>query len=145
MAEQVPDPDDIFRPINEDEENERGSEITRLIPKLRALKSHFTAAYNVLNNILRATRGQDDNFDRSAGTRSALERAREKLELRFHKTERCFNRLLALSHDDESANKLETDFHTVQERYANQLHSFGQLMIDMLPRQAPQPQGGGAF
>ena len=84
MADQVADPDDIFRPINEDSENERAAEIERLIPKLRALKSHNTAAYNVLANLLNATRGENGNFDRSAGTRSALERAREKLEQRFH-------------------------------------------------------------
>ena len=39
---QVPDPDDIFRVIDEDEENERHDEIKRLAPKLRALKSHHT-------------------------------------------------------------------------------------------------------
>ena len=37
MEDQAADPDDIFRPINEDLENERTSEIQRLIPKLRAL------------------------------------------------------------------------------------------------------------
>ena len=83
------DPDDIYRPIQEENEEERSKEIKRLIPKLRALKSHFTAAYNVLTNLITATRGDDSpSFDRSSGTMSALDRAREKLELRFQKVER---------------------------------------------------------
>ena len=73
----APDPDDIYRPIQEENEEERSKEIKRLIPKLRALKSHFTAAYNVLTNLITATRGEDNSsFDRSSGTMSALDRAR---------------------------------------------------------------------
>ena len=35
---QVQDPDDIYRVIDEDKENQRAAEVTRLYPKLRALK-----------------------------------------------------------------------------------------------------------
>ena len=48
----TPDPDNIYRPIQEVNEEERSKEIKRLILKLKALKSHFTAAYNVLTNLI---------------------------------------------------------------------------------------------
>ena len=143
----TPDPDNIYRPIQEENEEERSKEIKRLIPKLRALKSHFTAAYNVLTNLITATRGEDNSsFDRSSGTMSALDRAREKLELRFQKVERCFNRMLALTHDNESAEKLDTDFKPVEDRNAAAIQAIGQLMIDLSPPQAQlQANGGGGF
>ena len=142
---QVPDPDDIFRDIDEDQEQERNNEVMRLVPKIRALKSHHTAAYNVLGNLITATRGTDNNFDRSTGTQNAIERATEKLEQRYEKVERCHHRMLALSHLDEVAKQLETDFKTVHDKYTGLITARGQLMIDMLPPQAPQQgQAGGA-
>ena len=68
---QVPDPDDILRTIDEENEDQRNTEVKRLLPKLRAFKSHFTASYNILANLITATRGKDNNFDRSTGTMSA--------------------------------------------------------------------------
>ena len=94
---QTQDPDDIYRVIDEDKEDQRRIEVSRLCGKLRAFKGHFTAAYTVLNNLITATRGVDNTFDTSPGNQNAIERAREKLELRFEKLERCFNRLLTLS------------------------------------------------
>ena len=141
---QVPDPDDIFRVIEEDNEDLRNTEVKRLLPKLRAFKSHFTGSYNILANLITATRGKDNNFDRSTGTMSAMDRSREKLEQRFHKLEHCFNRMIALSHDDETADKLEADFVNIQERYAKVIQAVGQLMIDMIPPPATQQaQAGG--
>ena len=93
----IQDPDDIYRVIDEDKEDQRTAEVARLFPKLRALKGHFTAAYNILSNLITATRGVDNTFDTSSGNQNAIERAREKLELRFEKLERCFNRILTLS------------------------------------------------
>ena len=104
---QGPDPDDIFRAIDEDQEVQRTAEVNRLLPKLRALKSHFTGAYNVLSNLHNNARGRDNNFDRSAGTLKAIDRAREKLERRFEKVERCYNRMLALTHDEQMAARVE--------------------------------------
>ena len=80
---QIKDPDDIYRVIDEDKEDQRRAEVSRLYPKLRALKGHFAAAYTVLNNLTTATTGEDNTFDTSPGKQNAIERAREKLELRF--------------------------------------------------------------
>ena len=57
---QAPDPDDIFRVIEEDNEDLRNTEVKRLLPKLRAFKSHFTGSYNILANLITATRGIND-------------------------------------------------------------------------------------
>ena len=45
---QVPDPDDIFRAINEDIAENFAGEFNCLVPILWALKFHHTAACNVL-------------------------------------------------------------------------------------------------
>ena len=141
---QVPDPDDILRTIDKENEDQRNTEVKRLLPKLRAFKSHFTASYNILANLITATRGKNNNFDRTTGTMNALDRSREKLEQRFHKVELCFNRMLTLSHENEAAENLEADFTKVQEKYAGVIQAIGQLMIDMLPPPvAQQPQAGG--
>ena len=142
---QGPDPDDIFRAIDEDQEVQRTAEVNRLLPKLRALKSHFTGAFNVMGNLLTNARGRDNNFDRSAGTLKAIDRAREKLERRFEKVERCYNRMLALTHDEQMAAKIEADFKVIQDKNSNAITALGQLMLDMLPQRAPQEgQAGGA-
>ena len=141
---QVPDPDDILRTIDKENEDQRNTEVKRLLPKLRAFKSHFTASYNILANLITATRGKNNNFDRTTGTMNALDRSREKLEQRFHKVDLCFNRMLTLSHENEAAENLEADFTKVQEKYAGVIQAIGQLMIDMLPPPvAQQPQAGG--
>ena len=75
---QVPDPDDIFRAINEDDAEKVAGEFNRLVPKLRAFKSHHSAAYNVLANLLKASRGENNTFDRTPANQTAIEHTREK-------------------------------------------------------------------
>ena len=147
----IQDPDDIYRVIDEDKEDQRTAEVACLFPKLRALKGHFTAAYNVLSNLITATRGVDNTFDTSTGNQNAIERAREKLELRYEKLERCYNRMLSISHNLKTSDNisstdlLEKDFQAIQDKYGTIIATRGQLMIDMLPKQAPdQGQIGGA-
>ena len=96
-------------------------------------------------NLLNTTRGRDNNFDRSAGTLKAIDRAREKLERWFEKVERCYNRMLALTHDEQMAARVEADFKVIQDKNSNDITALGQLMLDMLPQRAPQEgQAGGA-
>ena len=76
---QIKDPDDIYTVIDEDKEDQRTAEVARLFPKLRALKGHFTAAYNILSNLITATRGVDNTFDTSPGNQNAIERAKKNL------------------------------------------------------------------
>ena len=147
---QVPDPDDIFREIDETNFEQRKAELDRLAYKLRTLKGHHTTAYNILDNLIKATRGANNTFDASTGNQNAIERAREKLELRFEKLERCHNRMLSISRYIETADggsfpdMIEEKFNEIQEKYSSIIAARGQLMIDMLPRQAPQSQAGGA-
>ena len=44
--------------------------------------------------------------------------------------------MLALTHDNESAEKLDTDFKPVEDRNAAAIQAIGQLMIDLSPPQA---------
>ena len=116
---QVPDPDDIFREIDETNFEQRKAELDRLAYKLRTLKGHHTTAYNILDNLIKATRGANNTFDASTGNQNAIERAREKLELRFEKLERCHNRMLSISHKIRNINGdnypdiIERDFNAI--------------------------------
>ena len=140
---QTQDPDDIYRVIDEDNQDQRGAEFDRLVPKLRAFKGHYTAAYNVLDNLIKVTRGVDNTFDTSSRNQNAIERAREKLDHRFEKLERCYNRMLSICHGFKSpGNKdttveLEKQYQQIQDNYGIIIANRAQLMIDMLPKQAP--------
>ena len=142
---QVPDPDDIFRAINEDDEEKVAGEFNRLVPKLRAFKSHHTAASNVLANLIKATVGENNTFDRTPGNQAAIERAREKLEVRYEKLERCYYRLLSLSRSDKNTNDVEAEYQKLQDKHATLIQARNQLMISMLPKETHhQGQAGGA-
>ena len=87
------DTDDIIRPIDQKNEGEVENEVKRLLRKNRGFKSNFTTACNILNKIINAA-SQGNNFDRSPDTMNAMRRARETLEIRFNKLERCYNRIM---------------------------------------------------
>ena len=91
MPQEEANPDDIFRTIDEENLDQRTAEVDRLIKKLRTLKGHHTSAYNVLSNLIKATRGDDNTFDTSSGNQNAIERAREKLEQRNEELRKCEN------------------------------------------------------
>ena len=55
MAQIGPDPDDIYRQINEENEAECTAELTRLRKKNRGYKTHFTMAFNVLRSLITAS------------------------------------------------------------------------------------------
>ena len=142
---QIPDPDDIFRAINEDDEEKVAGDFNRLVPKLRAFKSHHTAACNILANLIKATVGENNTFDRTPANQAAIERAREKLEVRYEKLERCYYRLLSLSCSDKNTNDVEAEYQKLQEKHATLIQARNQLMISMLPKETPhQGQAGGA-
>ena len=150
MSQEEAGPDDIFRAIDEENLDQRKAEVDRLIKKLRSLKGHHTSAYYVLSNLITATRGDDNNFDTSTGNQNAIEHAREKLEQRFDKLERCYNRLLSISHGlnytdgRDIPTKLEGDFKQIQDNYGEIIAARGKLMIDMLPKPASQQGHAGA-
>ena len=96
-----PDSDDIYRQIDEENEAECTAEVTRLRKKLRGYKTHFTIALNVLTSLINASQNGDNQFDRSTDSMNAMRRAREKLESRFNKLEKCFRRVMDLTSENE--------------------------------------------
>ena len=74
----------IFQEIDETDPEQCLQEVDRLIPKLRAFNSHQTSAYNVLANLVKASRGDNNRFDRSKENMDAIERSRLKLEQRYN-------------------------------------------------------------
>ena len=53
----------IFQEIDETDPEQCLQEVDRLIPKLRAFKSHQTSAYNVLANLVKASRCDNNRFE----------------------------------------------------------------------------------
>ena len=74
----------IFQEIDEIDPEQCLQEVERLIPKLCAFKSHQTSAYNVLANLIKTSRGDNNRFDRSKENMDAIERSRLKLEQRYN-------------------------------------------------------------
>ena len=97
----------IFQEIDETDPEQCLQEVDRLIPKLRAFKSHQTSAYNVLANLIKTSRGDNNRFDRSKENMDAIERSRLKLEQRYEKVNRCFHRMLSLINDKKMQDTLE--------------------------------------
>ena len=93
MEQSGVDTDDIIRTLDRQNEGDVENEIKRLLRKNRGFKSNFTIACNILNKIINAA-SQGNSFDRSSDTMNAMRRARETLEIRFNKLERCYNRIM---------------------------------------------------
>ena len=79
------DNDDIFRYIDEENDEECTEEITRLKRKRRGLRAAFTEILNIIDRLITASRGADNRINRSEDNRLAIQRAFEKLEQRYEK------------------------------------------------------------
>ena len=90
------DPDDIIRDIDEDDVDECQAEVNRLYKRKRGFLAAFTEIKNIIDNLITASRGDNGAVDKSEANRNALQRAREKLEIRYEKIQRMDNRLLTL-------------------------------------------------
>ena len=88
------DEDNIITTINEDEDGECAAEITRLKHKRKGFRGAFTEINNVIDMLIESSYGAEDKVDRSEGNRSALQRASEKLEVRYEKIQRLNNVVL---------------------------------------------------
>ena len=137
MDQLGPDPDDIYRQINEENEAECTAEVTRLRKKNRGYKTHFTMAFNVLRSLINASQNGDNQFDRSTDSMNAMRRAREKLEYRYNKLEKCFNRLMEITSENDQITVHEEGLETYKERCTQAIQGMGELMIAMNPPPAP--------
>ena len=135
---QVPDPDDILRQIDVNNVAECATELNRLLRKRRTFKSTFTMANNTLISFINASQGENDQFDRSVDTMNAMRRARETLELRYTRLERCISRMMDLTNVDETLTAIEKDFEKYNNKYLATIQGMGNLMIAMSPPQLAQ-------
>ena len=95
------DPDDIFRDIDLDDEEEVADENGRLIKKRKGYRSNFTLSVNSINNLITASRFENGTVNKSQANKEALLRAREKLEVRYEKLQALNNRQLVITQDVE--------------------------------------------
>ena len=143
------DSDDIYREINEDNADECLREIQRLWNKRRGFKAYFTQCINNLAALIQAARGgADENLlDTSLGTREALQRQREKLEVSYDKLQRLHNRILSINSEDSEAenSKLYTkEEQATSNRYVQSIQAYGKLMVDLLPAPNAQVQNNNS-
>ena len=139
---QVPDPDDILRQIDVNNVAECATELNRLLKKRRTFKSTFTMANNTLISFINASQGENDQFDRSVDTMNAMRRARETLELRYTRLERCISRMMDLTTVDDTLAAIEKDFEKYNNKYLATIQGMGNLMIAMSPPQPAQAAQG---
>ena len=93
------DPDDIFRDINLNDQGEVDEENCRLTKKRRGFRSSFRSIVNSVNNLITASRGTNGTVNKSQANKDALQRAREKLEVRYEKLQTLNNRLMVITQD----------------------------------------------
>ena len=132
------DPDDIIHEIDEEDEDACIDEFNRLNKKKKGLLASYNESRQIINNIIEATRGANGALDRSEANKSAIQRAREKLELRYERYQKLCNRQLTLCDKDteeiskENCTTLTDTYHTV-------ITALTKLMIEL------QPQNQGAY
>ena len=113
------DPDDIFRDIDEDDEDAVLDEHKRLLKKRRGYKASFTIIINSINNMVTASRGANGTLNKSQANREALLRAREKLEVRHEKLQTLNTRQLHLTklNAEEDEKICQDEIDNAAERY----------------------------
>ena len=93
------DPDDIFRDIDLDNQDDVLEENHILVKKRKSYRSNFTLSVNSINNLITASRGDNGALNKSQANKDALQRAREKLEIRYEKLQTLNNRLMIITND----------------------------------------------
>ena len=139
---QIPDPDDIFRQIDLENPAECSAEFNRLLKKRKPFKATFTTAYNILVNHIAAARGENGQFDRSVVTMNALRCAKETLELRYSRLEKCLSRMMELTDVEDTSNTLEKELDKYSGKHVQAIQMMGNLMISMSSQQPAQAAQG---
>ena len=130
-TEDYQDPDDIFREIDLEDEDAIKEENKRLIKKRKGYRSNFTLSINSINNLITASRFDNGAVDKSQGNREALQRAREKLEIRYEKLQALNNRQLVITQDEEPyvkpAGTYQGNIDNAAERYNQVIRDLAKL------------------
>ena len=127
--EDYQDPDDIFREIDLEDQDAIDEENARLIKKRKGYRSNFTLSINSINNLITASRFENGAVDKSQGNREALQRAREKLEIRYEKLQALNNRQLVITQDEEVEDVREAG--TYQGNINNAAERYNQVIRDL--------------
>jgi len=131
------DPDDIFRDIDLDDEEEVIEENKRLIKKRKGYRSNFTLSVNSINNLITASRFDNGMVNKSQGNKEALLRAREKLEVRYEKLQTLNNRQLVLTQDEQTelaeAGAYQKNIDNAAERYNQTIRDLAKLEEALQP------------
>ena len=99
-TQEYQDPDDIFRDIDLDNQDDVDEENVRLIKKRKGYRSNFTLSVNSINSLITASRGDNGAVNKSQANKDALLRAREKLEVRYERLQALNNRQLEITQDE---------------------------------------------
>ena len=138
-TQEYQDPDDIFRDIDLNEQDDIDEENIRLIKKRKGYRSNFTLSVNSINNLMTASRFDSGGVNRSQGNKEALLRARQKLETRYEKLQALNNRQLVITQDEEVEDVREAGFY--QGNIDAAAERYNQIIRDLaLLDEALQPQ-----
>ena len=131
------DPDDIFRDIDLDNQDDVLEENHRLVKKRKSYRSNFTLSVNSINNLITASRGDNGALDRSQANKDALQRAREKIEVRYEKLQTLNNRQLVITQDEETdkwkAGTYQGNIDNAAERYNQVIRNLANLNLELQP------------
>ena len=136
------DQDEIFKHINEESEAECAVEITRLKRKRKGYKAAFTGILNIIDRLITASQGADNRINRSEDNRMAIQRAFEKLELRYEKLQKLNHRVLAINLVADDDNGYQESIDAASNSYMERIDNLGELRIAMLPNPNQQGPGG---
>ena len=137
------DQDDIIRNIDLESEEECATEIERLTRKRRGLKAAFTEYINIVDRLMKASQGDENRINKSEDNRIAIQRAFEKLELRYEKLQKLNHRVFEINlvADDEEA--FQEIITLANNAYLQRVDEYGRLRIAMLPN--PNQQGAAGL
>ena len=121
-------PDDIFREIDLEDQDAIDEENARLIKKRKGYRSNFTLSVNSINNLITASRGDNGAINKSQANKNALQRAREKLEVRYEKLQALNNRQLVITQDEETD---QAEAGTYQGNIDNAAERYNQVIRDL--------------
>ena len=133
-------PDDIFRDIDLDNQEDVDEEIHRLTRKRIGFRASFTSIVNSINNLITASRGDNGAVNKSQANKEALLRAREKLEVRYEKLQALNNRQLVITQDEEvedlrDAGTYQGNIDNAAERYNQVIRDLAKLNLEIQPQQ----------
>ena len=143
-TQEYQDPDDIFRDIDLDDQDAINDETIRLNKKRRGFRASFTSIVNSINNLITASRGTNGTVNRSQANKDALQRAREKLEVRYEKLQTLDNRMMVITQDLEQeendqfkareAGLFQNCINNTDERYNQVVRDLTTLELELQPQ-----------